>query len=175
MIQQGHQIWEIGTHFGRTVASIEKFMSGFLKGSSPQIKTPIKKYPLEKEELDWLIHQAKDGVTLTKLAIYLGRSRPHVSFKIKELAMQESANEPPVVHEPEDYSPELIESVVLNRLRFLFGGLLHLEMTETWRKLLTDKPADSWISAIAESIPTDLKRLLASKHPPTTAQLEALP
>jgi hypothetical protein len=57
----------------------------------------------------------------------------------------------------------------------MWDGLMRLDMTDNWRKALSQNPAQTWLSIIAKGIPAPVKQLLSSDEPPTVAKLEALP
>ncbi|KAE8452707.1 hypothetical protein EG329_013966 [Mollisiaceae sp. DMI_Dod_QoI] len=76
---------------------------------------------------------------------------------------------------PQALPPEVEEFVIQCRLRELWDGLMRLDMTDTWRKVLSEETAEIWLSIIAKGIPAEVKQLLAKHEAPTVTRLEALP
>jgi hypothetical protein len=47
-------------------------------------------------------------------------------------------------------------------------------MTPTWRKALSEKSSETWLSSISEGIPEDVKRILGGLQSPTYHEFECL-
>lgn len=87
----------------------------------------------------------------------------HVNFRI----VRTNSGERPL-------SPEEEENFK-SRLSKIWEGMKTPSVTPKWKDIISNKSTDLWLSQIAEHIPTNVKLILASPHPPTPAQLKSLP
>jgi hypothetical protein len=74
---------------------------------------------------------------------------------------------------PQALSPEE-EEIFNSRLSKIWEGMKAFERTAEWKAIISRETTDVWLSRIAEHIPTNVKLILASPHPPTPDELRLL-
>ncbi|KAF4631730.1 hypothetical protein G7Y89_g6401 [Cudoniella acicularis] len=86
-----------------------------------------------------------------------------------ETVQPEGQDESPSVLSPEE------EEIFKSRLSKIWEGMMTFPMTVEWKDIISRWTKDEWLSRITEHIPTNVKLILVSPHPPTPAQLKSLP
>jgi hypothetical protein len=81
--------------------------------------------------------------------------------------------------EVQDVRPQSLslkeEEIFESRLSKIWEGMMTFEMTKEWKRIISELPAEKWLSRITEHTPADVKSMLVSPHPPTPAQIKSLP
>lgn len=101
----------------------------------------------------------------------LRRTQHSIQKKLRELGS--SIFEPIVVAGPQELPPGLRESLFEARLAEIWDGLLKLEMTQTWRDALQEKPPGQWLAAVSAGIPAHVKRMLGGLQSPSWEELKS--
>jgi hypothetical protein len=137
---------------------------------------PVKEGRFRSDEVAYMEGLWKQGLHPPVIAKRLGRKASTVRQQLFRLADKICNDDQPSVFQgPQALPPEVEEFIIQGRLQEVWDGLLRLDMTDTWKKVLSPKQVETWLPIIAKGIPTQVKQLLASHEPPTVAKLEVLP
>lgn len=173
LLSQERQVWEIATSLGKASSLILRKLQSNRELSA--LWKPHKKGRFSSDETAFLIRLRRFGAQRQTIALYLGRDDESVRRKINREALRIFTNEQTDTFQgPQALTPELEDSITKGRLQDAFTDLLSCNMADYWRELLHQEQAGAWLSVIADNIPTQVKKLLASHEPPSIEQLEEL-
>jgi hypothetical protein len=173
MLREGCQVWEIARRLRRSELSVQRKLPN---DEAMRVLLRPKKGGFGSNEVAYMEGLWKQGLDPPAFAKRLGRMTSTVRQQLFRLADKIcNGDQPSVFQGSQALQPEDIEFIIQYRLQRLWDGLLRLDMTDSWKKVLSPKQAETWLPISAKGIPTQVKQLLAHHEFPTVAKLEALP
>ncbi|KAJ8110943.1 hypothetical protein OPT61_g6341 [Boeremia exigua] len=172
-LRQGLSLLDMETVFQRTADFIAREAARIMgKHEAKKVLGRNKKGKWSQQEISHLTTLRERGLSHTKLAFYLRRTKENVRKTLLEL--QPTLAAPNIIQGPRELPPGMQQALFEARLEAIWQALLASPMAESWTEMLELTKHD-WLPTISEHILDPVKKALGGLDPPTWDDIKSLP